>query len=99
MILIYWGAIDLSKNNFNFEQDNSDLQSDSQAAKIAVIAGAISTFGDALATLSAILAIEEERQEKSGTSDNRNLQKQIDNLTYEIQKIKNQISGQNRYYL
>ncbi|MCZ8533211.1 hypothetical protein [Psychrobacillus psychrodurans] len=89
----------MSKNNFNFEQDNSDLQSDSQAAKIAVIAGAISTFGDALATLSAILAIEEERQEKSGTSDNRNLQKQIDNLTYEIQKIKNQISGQNRYYL
>lgn len=99
MILIYWGAIDLSKNNFNFEQDNSDLQSDSQAAKIAVIAGAISTFGDALATLSAILAIEEERQEKSGTSDNRNLQKQNDNLTYEIQKIKNQISAQNRYYL
>ncbi|SEM57629.1 hypothetical protein SAMN04487786_2163 [Paenisporosarcina quisquiliarum] len=99
MILIYWGVIELNKNNFNFEQDNSDLQSDSQAAKIAVIAGAISTFGDALATLSAILAIEEERQEKNGSSDNRNLQKQIDNLTYEIQKIKNQISSQNRYYL
>lgn len=99
MILIYWGVIELNKNNLNFEQDNSDLQSDSQAAKIAVIAGAISTFGDALATLSAIFAIEEERQEKNGASDNRNLQKQIDNLTYEIQKIKNQISSQNRYYL
>lgn len=91
------GAIDLNNSNFNFEQDNSNLQSDSQAAKLAVIAGAIITFGDALATIASVLAIEEDRQEKSNTSDNKSLQKQIDYLTSEIKKIKNQLSSQSRY--
>lgn len=42
-------ANDLNRNNLRFEQDNPDLQTDSQADKLAVIAGAITTFGDALA--------------------------------------------------
>ena len=89
----------LHKNNlfsFNENPDSQNLHTDSESAKLAVVAGLISTFGDALATLAAVLAIEEAReearQEQGNTGDNKNMQKQIDNLTYEIEKIKRQMN-------
>lgn len=89
----------LHKNNlfsFNENPDSQNLQTDSESAKLAVIAGVISTFGDALATLAAVLAIEEAReearQEQSNNGDNKNMQKQIDHLTSEIEKIKRQMN-------
>jgi len=81
----------LNKNNRGFEQDNSDLQTESQAAKLAVIAGAITTFGDALATMAAVLAIEEARQEKNDSVDNNSVQKQIDYLSLEMERLKRQM--------
>ena len=81
----------MNKNNRGFEQDNSDLQTESQAAKLAVIAGAITTFGDALATMAAVLAIEEARQEKNDSVDNNSVQKQIDYLSLEMERLKRQM--------
>ena len=81
----------MNKNNKRFEQDNSDLQTESQAAKLAVIAGAITTFGDVLATMAAVLAIEEARQEKNDSVDNNSVQKQIDYLSLEMERLKRQM--------
>ncbi|MGA3602960.1 hypothetical protein [Lysinibacillus agricola] len=55
----------------NKNQDSQNQQTDSQSAKLAVIAGAITTFGDALANIAAVLAIEEERQEHAFLSISR----------------------------
>ncbi|SDM72063.1 hypothetical protein SAMN05518871_10283 [Psychrobacillus sp. OK028] len=88
----------MNKNNLNFRQDNPDQQTESQAAKLAVIATAITTFGDALATIAAVLALEESRQNNSDSSDNKNLQKQIDHLNDEIKYLKKQINSQKRFY-
>lgn len=86
----------MNNNNlflFNGNQDSQNPQIDSESAKLAVIAGVISTFGEALSTLSAVLAIEEERQEQGNTG---NLQKQIDYLTSEMEKIKRQMNTPSR---
>ena len=84
---------------FKENQDSQNLQTDSESAKLAVIAGVITTFGDALATLAAVLAIEEAREEKNGNGNNKNMQKQIDYLTSEFEKLKKQVINQNTYYL
>lgn len=89
----------MNKNNLNNRQDISDQQNDSQAAKLAVVAAAITTFGDALATVAAVLALEESRQDNSDSADNKNLQKQIDHLNEEMRKLKKQINSQKRYYV
>ena len=81
---------------FNENQDNQNLQTDSESAKLAVIGGAITTLGDALTTMAAALAIEEARQEQGKTGDNKNIQKQIDYLTSEIEKIKRQMNRPRR---
>lgn len=78
-------------NNNNFRFDQGILQTDSQSAKLAVIAGAISTLGDGLATVAAILAIEEARQEQSVSGDSKNMQKQIDYLSSEMEELKKQM--------
>lgn len=70
---------------FNDNQDSQNLQTDSKSAKLAVIVGAITTLGDALSTMAAILAIEEARQEQDNTGDSETMQKQIDYLTSEIE--------------
>ncbi|MGY4796071.1 hypothetical protein ACVNNN_13800 [Lysinibacillus fusiformis] len=69
---------------------NSDgIESVSQAAKLAVIAGAITTLGDALATIAAGLALEDELKEnESNSNDINKLQKQIDELNYEMKQLK-----------
>ena len=90
--------------------NNQSLQPDSEAAKLAVIGGAIVTLGDAITTMAAILAIEEARQQQGNAGGNsggnsggntggnnevnKNMQKQIDYLTSELDKMKRQM---NRY--
>jgi len=83
----------LNKNNMNFGHNvpNNTLP-ENFSAKLAVIASAITTFADALATVSAVLALEESI--KSDETDAKNqefhknqeiqlikMQKQIDYLT------------------
>ena len=59
-------------------------------------------MGDAISTMAAILAIEEARQQQGNTGRNsggntevnKNMQKQIDYLTSELDKMKRQM---NRY--
>ena len=82
-------ATPLNNNNFRFDQDI--LQTDSQAAKLAAIAAAIVTLGDGLATVAVLLAIEEARQEQSDSGDSKNMQKQINYLTSEMEELKRQM--------
>ena len=89
----------LNKKNIfspNENQGSQNLQTDSESDKLAVIAGVITTFGDALSTLAAVLAIEEARQEQSNNGDSKNMQKQINYLTSEIEKIKRQMNPPKR---
>ncbi|MGE7809140.1 hypothetical protein [Lysinibacillus capsici] len=70
-------------------RNNEGLESVSQATKLAVIAGAITTLGDALATIAAGLALEDELKEnESNSNDIDKLQKQIDDLNYEMKQLK-----------
>lgn len=71
-----------NKGNRNSE----GLESVSPAAKLAV---AITTRGDALATIAAGLALENELKEnESNSNDIDELQKQIDELNYEMKQLK-----------
>lgn len=91
----------LKKNNLfhnSGNQDKQNLQTDSQSAQLAVIAGVITTFGDAIATLAAVLAIEEAREEQNGNGNNKNMQQQIDYLTSEFEKLKKQVNNKNTYH-
>ncbi|MFE4140687.1 hypothetical protein ACFX4I_02305 [Peribacillus sp. YIM B13472] len=75
--------------NKNFDQNSQNMNTESQAAKLAIIATAITTFGDALGTIAAILAFEEEQQERMDKEEYIKVQKQIDYLTTEFEKLKN----------
>lgn len=81
-------------------QDNSD-QLSLQAAELAVLGEIVSTLGDTISTISALLALEAERQEinndKKNKEDNKNMQKQIDYLTTELEKLKYQVNKQKPY--
>jgi len=90
----------LKGNNKSIGQDNGN-QLSLQAAELAVVAEVISTLGDTISTISAILALEAERQEinndKKDREDNKNMQKQIDYLTSELEKLKYQVNKQKPY--
>ncbi|KPN96268.1 hypothetical protein [Lysinibacillus sp. ZYM-1] len=76
------------KNNKGY-RNSEGTETVGQAAKLAVIAGAISTLGDALATIAAGLALEDElRENESKNNDIDKLQKQIDDLNYEMKQLK-----------
>ena len=86
------------KDMFSFHE-NQNSQSDqtvSQSAKLAVIAGAINTLGDALGTIASVLAIEEAQQEQNDNGNNKNMQKQLDYLTSEVEKIRKQMNSSRR---
>lgn len=72
-----------NKGNRNSE----GLESVSHAARLAVIAGAITTLGDALSTIAAGLALEDELKENNSNEIDK-LQKQIDELNYEMKQLK-----------
>ncbi|MGE7921458.1 translation initiation factor 2 [Viridibacillus sp. NPDC093762] len=90
----------MNKNQKNLGQDNQN-QLEIQAAELAVVGAAITTLGDTISTISAILALEAERQEinndKKDKEDNKNMQKQIDYLTSELEKLKDQVNKQKPY--
>ncbi|PLS18781.1 translation initiation factor 2 [Bacillus sp. M6-12] len=74
------------------------IQPENQSAVLAVIGAALSTLGDGISTIAAILALEESQQGLQGNSNNdnyNNMQKQIDYLTTEHEKLKKQINNQN----
>lgn len=76
------------KNNKGYRNSEGN-ESVSQAAKLGVIAGAITTLADALATIAAGLALEDELKEnESNRDDIDKLQKQIDELNYEMKQLK-----------
>lgn len=63
------------------------------AATLAVIAGLITTLGDALSTIAAILALEESQKQKNENrsahpTDIQDLERQVKYLTREVQKLK-----------
>lgn len=78
-------------NSKSIDQNNQDSTA-IRAAELAVIGEVVSTVGDVISTIAAVLALEEERQEKI---DNKNMQKQIDDLTNEVKKLKEQIYKEN----
>lgn len=93
----------LGGNNLNKNKDMTDLLSNSEndAAKLAVLAGIFSTLGDGLATIAAIMALEDAQQQSNNNNSNSNnnndgnsnkideLEKQVQYLTKELNKLKN----------
>ena len=77
-------------NSDGNDQNNQDSNK-FRAAELAVIGEVISTVGEVISTIAAVLALEEELQEES---NNKNMQKQIDNLTNEMKKLKQQINNE-----
>lgn len=78
-------------NNESINQNNQDSNKVISAAELAVIGELVSTFGDVISTVSAVLALEEERKEQI---DNYTLQKQIDYLNNEVKKLKKQVNNE-----
>ena len=85
--------------NFDNNVQNNTLP-ENFSAKLAVIASAISTFGDALATVAAVLALEESIESDATDAKNQEIQKnqekqmikmqkQIDYLTDQLSQINN----------
>ncbi|TQR07519.1 hypothetical protein [Psychrobacillus soli] len=77
----------------NSESTNQNIQDSNKAigaAELAVLGALFTTFGDVLSTISAVLALEEERKD---ATDNNNFQKQIDDLTNEVKKLKKHMNN------
>ena len=72
-------------NNGSINQDSTAIR----AAELAVIDEVVSTVGDVISTIAAMLALEEERQDER---DNNHMQKQIDDLTAEFENLKKQVN-------
>ncbi|MFB9328718.1 hypothetical protein ACFFSY_22515 [Paenibacillus aurantiacus] len=81
-----------------FKEDSSMANNENLSAKLALIAGAILTFGDFLTTVAAGLALEEaeinenEEQRVNIQREKKlvNMQKKIDDLTHQINVISQQ---------
>lgn len=87
----------MNENNKKLSQEDQN-QLALQAAELAVVGEVFSIIGDTLSAISAILALEVEQQEQNekenDKKDNKNMQKQIDYLTTELEKIKKQVNRQ-----
>lgn len=89
----------MTNDQFNFSSSNNgntNLPSNNEttAAKLAVLGGLLSTFGDVISTMAAVLALEELQQTRNNNDNNNNdkiseLEKQIKYLTEEINQQKN----------
>ncbi|MGE6486812.1 hypothetical protein [Paenisporosarcina sp. NPDC076898] len=86
----------MNKNHMNSDSyiQNTSI-SENNSAKLALIASVITTFGDALATVAAALALEEAANSNTQDFQNQNsqdkqliqMQKQIDYLTNQVAKL------------
>lgn len=88
-----------NNNGTNNNELNTFLQgNENNAAKLAVIGGIVTTLGDALSTMAAVLAVEEAQQAaQSGNGNGGNgvsmeqfkeLERQVRYLTKEMNKLK-----------
>lgn len=83
-------------NNSDFNSEQNGASSELSSLKLALIASAITTIGDGIATIAALTAIDEAKiSEKKDMQAQKELdeklkkmQKQIDKLTREMSKIK-----------
>lgn len=83
-------------NNSDSNSEQNSASSEVSSLKLALIAAAITTIGDGIATIAALTAIDEAKiAEKKDTKAQKDLdekllkmQKQIDKLSKEISKIK-----------
>ncbi|WP_391209183.1 hypothetical protein [Psychrobacillus sp. L4] len=87
------------KFNKSFGQNGQNLQTESQAEKLAVIGEAIAKIGDAIASIASVLALEEEPQEKGDNDEYRSMQQQIDHLTAENERLKIQLNNRRHHWL
>ncbi|MFF5993500.1 hypothetical protein AAGS61_01945 [Lysinibacillus sp. KU-BSD001] len=88
----------MARNNSGKNNDplNELLQgNENSAAKLAVIAGIVTTLGDVLATTAAVIALEELQSQDSAPTNNgvsverfKELEKQVHYLTKELNKLK-----------
>jgi hypothetical protein len=78
-------------NSESINQNNQDSTA-IRAAELAVIGEVVSVVGDVISTFAAVLQLEEVRQSEI---DNKNMQKQIDDLTNEVKKLKEQVYKEN----
>ena len=88
----------INNNGNNNNELNQFLQgNENNAAKLAVIAGIVTTLGDALATMAAVLALEEAAQAQNSNGNGghgvsmdqfKELEKQVRYLTKEMNKLK-----------
>ncbi len=80
------------KDSFNINDLLSNGEND--AAKLAVIGGLITTLGDGLSTIAAMMALEEAKSKQSNTNNHSysnkidELEKQVQYLTKELNKLK-----------
>lgn len=88
----------MNQNQQN-QNESQALPSEAMVAKIAFIGSAITTFGDALSALASLLAYEIAAKSDDGSDSQDQLQqlhlmqKQMDELTAEIEKIKASIKS------
>lgn len=88
-------ANDLNNNNLNFEESNSDFQTDNQSI-LPVVNAALIPLSDALAAMAEVLTtFDGQQQERSNTPVSKNMQKQLDYLNTEIENLKKQVNYHN----
>jgi len=82
------------KNGKKSDNSVQDLNPDIQAAELAVIAGLLTTLGDGIATIAAVLALQEAEKNSQSSNDNDasfdlgNIQKRLDSLERDMKQIK-----------
>ena len=83
------------KNNLNFEENDSDFQTDNQSI-LPLVNAALIPIADALAAMAEVLTtFEVPQQERSNTAESKNIQKQLDYLNTEIENLKKQFNYHN----
>ncbi|MEK5215607.1 hypothetical protein SAMN05421670_0816 [Psychrobacillus psychrotolerans] len=85
----------MNNNNLNFEESNSDFQTDNQSI-LPVVNAALIPLSDALAAMAEVLTtFDGQQQERSNTPESKNMQKQLDYLNTEIENLKKQVNYHN----
>lgn len=80
------------ENNDQKSQDSNEIST----LELAVWGELFTTLGDVLSTISAVQALKEQQQEQNS---NNNMQKQIDDLTNEVKKLKKQMNNKRTWHL
>lgn len=85
----------MNDNNFNWEENDTNLQTDNQSI-LPVVNAALIPLADALAAMAEVLTtFEVPKQVRSNTAESKNIQKQLDYLNTEIENLKKQFNYHN----